>query len=63
VEQAKGIIIPLSHIRDLAGIFYEGPKPCQLGIVLKSRYIAQHLFQHPKITRPGITFQFQGSIP
>jgi hypothetical protein len=27
VEQAKDVIIPLSHICDLAGIFYEGPKP------------------------------------
>ena len=49
VEQAKGVIILLSHIRDLAGVFYEGPKPCQSGIVLKSCYITQHLFQHPKI--------------
>jgi hypothetical protein len=56
VEQAKEVIIPLSHICDLAGIFYEGPKSCQSGIVLKSRYIAQHLFQHPKITCPASHF-------
>jgi hypothetical protein len=56
VEQAKDVIILLSHIRDLAGIFYEGPKPCQWGIVLKSRYIAQHLFQHPKIPCPASHF-------
>ena len=56
VEQAKDVIILLSHIRDLVGIFYEGPKPCQWGIVLKSRYIAQHLFQHPKITCPASHF-------
>jgi len=29
VEQAKDVIILPSHICDLAGIFYEGPKPCQ----------------------------------
>ena len=44
VEQPKGVIILLSHIRNLAGVFYERPKPFQLGIVLKSRYIAQHQF-------------------
>jgi len=31
---------------DLAWILYKGPKPCQCAIVLKSRYIAQHLFQY-----------------
>ena len=56
VEQAKGVIILLSHICDLAWIFYEGPKPFQLGIVLQSRYIAQHLFQHPKIPCPASHF-------
>ena len=56
VEQAKGVIILLSHIRDLAGVFYEGPKPCQSGIVLKSCYITQHLFQHPKIPCPASHF-------
>jgi hypothetical protein len=52
-EQAKDVIILLSHICDLAGIFYEGPKPFHWGMVLKSRYIAQHLFQHPKIPCPS----------
>ena len=56
VEQAKGVIILLSHIRDLAGIFYEGPKPCQYGIALERRYITQHLFQHPKIPCPASHF-------
>jgi hypothetical protein len=56
VEQAKDVIILLSHICDLAGIFYEGPKSCQSGVVLKSRYITQHLIQHPKIPYPASHF-------
>jgi hypothetical protein len=55
-ETGQGLIILLSHIHDLAGIFYEGPKPCHWGIVLKSRYIAQNLFQHPKIPCPASHF-------
>ena len=53
VEQAKDVIILLSHIRDLAWIFYEGPKSCKFGMVLKSRYIARHLFQRPNIPCPA----------